>query len=480
MKQKMLHELRRGGWIPLVLFAISVACRLISTAGSNIIPGTGSMYYPLQVRCLLERGTPGYPDMPLVFWIEAIAAKLILLISNQPAGNSIVLACRIVNVVVPSLIVFPVFLLARSVSNSRMHPAYMAVILALSVLNPTVLVLFSIDFDKNVIGMLFVFLALYYLWQCTSQPGIRPAMLTLLAVILTLLTHFGCFSALFLFLLIFMLTMGLFHFRSLATWMKASGARARGVIFLIAALIFLPAAVALFDPQRYLHFTSFLVSPGEIFTNSLFISMLHGKFVYDGPNLFYLGIINAFSLLSAFTWFRLRKRLEKHESAFLLSVVIWLVSLSNPFINTAIYNRLLFISMIPLTAVMIFLFHHGAKPVKITVAVILSLLLLLTVATSGPRGTFISREEYLEMKEIGKTIPDPATVIVLAQHRVEFWVSWTLRVKSGQLTGIRPDEYRKYSQVLYLSQKNNRFREEVPKEARLIHAGRHFDLYRIN
>jgi hypothetical protein len=34
--------------------------------------------------------------------------------------------------------------------------------------------------------------------------------------------------------------------------------------------------------------------------------------------------------------------------------------------------------------------------------------------------------------------------------------------------------------VLYLSQKNNRFREEVPKEARLIHAGRHFDLYRIN
>ena len=76
-------------------------------------------------------------------------------------------------------------------------------------------------------------------------------------------------------------------------------------------------------------------------------------------------------------------------------------------------------------------------------------------------------------------IPKPSSTIVLAQHRLEFWTSWTLRIKSGQLAGIKPYEYPKYSQVLYVVQKSNQFQEEIPKNASLIHTGRYFDLYRI-
>ncbi len=476
-KSSMESSIRYG-----ILFAIafiSIVCRLIATADSHLIPGLGSMYYPLQVRCLLERGTLGYRDVPLVFWIEALAARIIILVSSMPVSDSIVFACRIVNAVLPSLIVIPVFCLAQSVTNRKIHPGYLAVVLALSVLNPSVLVLFAIDFDKNAISMLFVYMTLYYLWQFSNHRKTKELVMMAGSVILTLLTHFGCFSCLLLFLVIFTLVTGILNFNRIAKWIRASGIRIVFLIFALIALMLLPFILKIYDNQRFMHLASYISDPMHFFRHSFFMMILNGTFLYDWPNMLYLIIINSFSIGSIIIYFRLRKRMEKREATFYLSLVLWFVLLSNPFINTAIYNRLLFISLIPLTVIIIFIFNYCRKPVRLTMAIVLSLLLTLTVATSGVRRTYISKDEYTELKSLRKMIPKPSSTIVLAQHRLEFWTSWTLRIKSGQLAGIKPYEYPKYSQVLYVVQKSNQFQEEIPKNASLIHTGRYFDLYRI-
>jgi hypothetical protein len=480
MKTKLFSATPAGTWILFAVMIFTVVCRLVATAGSNVIPGLGSMYYPLQVRCLLERGALGYPDMPLVFWIEALAAKMIILTGLLPSANAIVLACRLVNAVVPSLIVIPVFFLARSVFANAVKPGYLAVVLALSVLNPSVLVLFAVDFDKNAISMLFVYATLWFLWQYIHLRTVRTAALAAGSVLLTLLTHFGCFSALFAFLLIFASITAISHAGRLVAWFRVSRIRVAILLAALAVLILLPVLVRYYDGRRFLHLVSWFASPLQLFEHSFFLLMLRGQFIYDGPNTFFLAVINAFSVLSVIAWFRIRRHMSREESGFLLSLVLWFVFLSNPFINTAIYNRLLFISLIPLSVVVIFVFRYFRKPVRLTIAIVLALLLILTVATSGPRKTYISKEEYTELQTVGSLIAKPGSTIVLAQHRLEFWTSWTLRMKSGQLSGIRPHEYAKYAQVLYIVQKSNSmYQEEIPKTAVLIHGGRYFDLYRI-
>ncbi|HNW73765.1 MAG TPA: hypothetical protein PKN44_09075 [Bacteroidales bacterium] len=476
-KSSMESSIRYGILFAIVL--ISIVCRLIATADSHLIPGLGSMYYPLQVRCLLERGTLGYSDVPLVFWIEALAARIIILVSSMPVSDSIVFACRLVNAIVPSLIVIPVFYLTLSVSKSKIHPAYLVVILALSVLNPSVLVLFAIDFDKNAISMLFVYMTLYYLWQFSNHRKTKELVMIAGSVILTLLTHFGCFSSLFIFLLVFTFVTGFFSISKIIKWFHESGIRIVFVTFSLLVFILLPFLLKLYDNQRFLHLISYFSDPLQIFRNSFFMLIYQGKLIWDWQNLLYLIIINSFSIMSIILFFRIRKRMGKEQTIFYLSLVIWFVLLSNPFINTAIYNRLLFISLIPLTVITIFIFQYCRKPVRIPIAIVLALLLTLTVATSGVRRTYISKEEYLELSSLRTIIPKPSSTIVLAQHRLEFWTSWTLRIKSGQLSGIKPYEYPKYSQVLYVVQKSNQVQEEIPKSASLIHTGRYFDLYKI-
>ncbi|HPS63019.1 MAG TPA: hypothetical protein PLK82_08155 [Bacteroidales bacterium] len=480
MKNKMFTAEKISYTILFVVFALSVVLRLVATSGSSVIPGIGSMYYPLQVRCLLERGSLGYPDMPLVFRLEALVAKLLILFTSLPVDVAIVAACRWVSAVVPSLIVLPVFFLARSVSGRTFPPFYLAVILALSVLNPSVLVLFAIDFDKNAIGMLFVYLTLYYVWEYVRSGRTRHIRLAALSVLLTLFTHFGCFTALFAFLILLALTSGVYHARRLRSWFMASKIRLVVGLYLLIALVLLPVAIKLFDPQRYDHLARYIGAPLDFFRNSLFLEMVKGKFSWDWPNMLYLVVINSFSVGSVIAWFRLRKRLGNAESAFFLSLVLWFVLLSNPFINTAIYRRLLFISLIPMSVVIIFVLHYFRKPVKVTLSVILSLLLLLTVVTSGVRKTFISPEENAELKQVRRHIARPSTTIVLAQHRLEFWTSWTLRMKSGQLSGLKPEEYANYSQVLYLVQKSNApYQEPLPAGAARIYEGKYFELYRL-
>jgi hypothetical protein len=481
MENKTVSAKWTNYWILFAIMLFSIVCRLISTSGSNVIPGLGGMYYPLQVRCLLERGALGYSDMPLVFWIEALAAKLIILTGLLPVNNAIVLACRLVNALVPSLIVIPVFYLARSIFENTAKPGYLAVVLALSVLNPSVLVVFAVDFDKNAISMLFVYMTIYYLWQYINSKTVKPAVMTVVSVLLTLLTHFGCFSALFAFLLILALVMGFSNAGRLIQWFRDSRIRIVILTIILAALIMLPVLVLHYDDKRFFHLASLFASPLQLFENSLFLLMLKGKFILDLPNLFFFIVINSFSVLSVITYFRLRKRMGREESAFFLSLVLWFVFLSNPFINTDIFRRLLFISLIPLTIVIIFFFRYFRKPVRRTIAVILALLLILTVATCGIRKTYISKDEYTELLTVRNMIQKPDSAIVLAQHRLEFWTSWTLRMKSGQLMGIKPKEYSKYSQVLYIVQKSNsRFQEEIPKTAVLIHGGKYFDLYKIH
>jgi hypothetical protein len=465
--------------ILISIFAFSTVCRYLINFSSNMAPGLDGMYYPLQVRCLLEKGTLGFNDMPFVFWLEALMAKAILLISNYSIDSAVIIGCKLINVIVPSLIVVPVFFFSKSISNNKIKPLYLAIVLALSVLNPTVFVLFSIDFHKNAIGMLFIFIVLYYTWLYLSEKKIKSLVICAFTTILTLLTHFGCFSVLLAFQFILTFVLIVYNFKNLMKWFEKSKWHILLGVSVFIALLLIPVAVKIFDPQRFLHLTGYMFSPLKLFDNSILMLMIKGQSFLHGPRLFFFVILNTFAILSVISFISLRKHLTKAESIFFLTTVLWYVFLSNPFNNIDLFERLLFISLIPLTVVMVFVFTFTKRSVKIPFAVILSLLLLLTILTNGPRKTLVSKQEYPELQKIKNLIPQPSSTIVLAQHGLEWWTGWALHTKTGQICGISPEEYPKYSKVLYIVQKNNKYPEKAPENKTLIHEGQYFALYEI-
>jgi 4-amino-4-deoxy-L-arabinose transferase-like glycosyltransferase len=68
-------------WIVLSLIMLTaMAIRFrFDNACNYLLIGSDGPYYPLQVRSILEKGRLAFPDMPLVFWLQALVAKLFAL-----------------------------------------------------------------------------------------------------------------------------------------------------------------------------------------------------------------------------------------------------------------------------------------------------------------------------------------------------------------------------------------------------------------
>lgn len=461
------------------IFAISVVLRYIANFHTEMVPGVDGMYYPLQVRCLLERGTLGFSDMPLIFYIEAFVAKILLLVGFFPYEKSIIVSCKLVNVIFPSLIVFPVFFLVKTISIERIKPIYLIVILALSVLNPSILVLFAVDFHKNAVGMLFIFMSVYCLLRFLKSKNRRMALYSLISVLLTLFTHFGCFSALFIFLLMLALVTLTYNAKMIYKWIRFS---TRNIVIVFSVFIIVLSflfVIKFQDLQRFQHLTLYLFSPVKLLSNSAFILMLKGQNFLEGPRLLFFIILNLFSVLSIIAFLKIKKNLDIEGKIFMLSAVLWYVAISNPFINSDIFERMLFISLIPLNIVLIFAFRFLSKRISLTVSIFLIFLLTLTVATMGTRSTILSNSEYEELKSIKNSITTTPQTMVLAQHGTEWWVAWTWRTKTGQLVGLKPSEYSKYARVFYIHQNSSRFKEEAPNSSKLQVKGKYFELYEL-
>ena len=88
-----------------------------------MVPGMNGGYYLVQARALLEAGKLGIPDLPLTFTLQAAFAKVLQWLTGHSLESSILLAVKIADAVLPTLVALPVFLLGRTWSRRLGHSA---------------------------------------------------------------------------------------------------------------------------------------------------------------------------------------------------------------------------------------------------------------------------------------------------------------------------------------------------------------------
>jgi|GEM_PF-4497177 len=186
--------------IILVIYCLAVLSRLRLNFSSTLPPNVDGIYYPLQVRHLLENGLLAFPDMPFAFWIEAFFVKVISIFSASPQDEVIMFTCRIIDSVIPPLLIFPVYWLHRQISPSRPNLLLLSIVCLFALFNPSLNVLLVCDFHKNAIGIALLFFFLYWVLQFLKNRNTKTLAFALSGIFLVGLTHIGCFSVLALFI----------------------------------------------------------------------------------------------------------------------------------------------------------------------------------------------------------------------------------------------------------------------------------------
>ncbi|WP_243347397.1 hypothetical protein [Parabacteroides sp. FAFU027] len=471
---------RSGDYLALgLMFLASVILRGLSNFSSELPCGIDGMYYPLQVRHFMETGALGFQDMPLTFWIEALAAKIILICTTLSADESVILACKLTNVILPSLIVVPVFYLIRSLIENRSFSFFILVLLAFSVLNPTILVLLGVDFHKNAFGILFLYSTLYFFRSYLINSKVYFLMLSALFALMTVLTHFGCFSALLIFFILLIMVFAIDYMRNLTKTGRIQR-ESRTVLWVTGLIVVaLPLLVFYFDTQRFEHMSNVLGNFLLSLKNSVLVVLVKGEPFLSGPRLAFFVILNILSILSVVVYFRIRKCLTKNERKILLVIVLWYICLTSPLLPRDIYERLLFIALVPLSIILIYALYHLPRKTAMTTAVVFSLFILLTVATLPKRYPVLSVQQLNELSDLSRFIKHPAKTIIITQHGLEWWTAWTLRTKVGLPSGLKQTEIPNYADVFFLIPSKEQD-ISIPKSSSLISNGQYFSLYKIS
>lgn len=208
----------------------------------------------MQVQSILKNFSLAFSDLPLIFWIQAILARII---------GDVQLAVRISDAVFPALSAIPIYLIARQFKNPFLPSIAILVVL----LNPIQLYFFTGDFIKNESAIPAVFFICWVLMNWENKSKLFSIISLSSATLFIAFSHFGTLLLTFILLSIW----GLFQLRgrSIKFWIQGTGFSAIGIIGL---LLFLRLLV----PTRFTRLVDFLTSPNDVFIRPAFDAIRYG------------------------------------------------------------------------------------------------------------------------------------------------------------------------------------------------------------
>jgi len=213
---------RRGTLIALattfVLVAAAIALRSLMLFSKLLPPGIDAAYYPMQARGLLENGKLPYVEVPLIFWIDAAVAKVLMAVRGMDVDSATLLASRLVDAVSQPLAAIPLALLmlgfagalqmtrtarmseaaAQSTSSDRARwlvPMAITVFVvgAIAILSPPILRMTG-DFQKNSLGLVWMAAGAWATYSALRSGGVVRWILPALFLALAAITHIGAFG----------------------------------------------------------------------------------------------------------------------------------------------------------------------------------------------------------------------------------------------------------------------------------------------
>lgn len=473
-------------WLPVIAFmllAVIVRWRMSSAANYYLLAGSDGPYYPLQVRVLMEYFKLGYPDVPLMFMIDALLAKGLLLWHVGSPGDCILMAVRLTDSLLPPLAAIPAFLIAKELRVNNGHigfPAYLMV--AFAILNPATLVMFPNSIlHKNAVAVIWIFFYLFFLIRIPSYHLKRDFYVAVFLLLLCALTHFGSFVL----LLLFTGLSSLVWLLNNETALLANSAKKLGIASVIISLLL--CITAYFDFER---FRRLINIPLKLFEGPVLLFLLNGQSSYI--NLLSLKLILAVNLLSLFALFiliRRRKTIDRTRKVVAWSMLLASFFLSSPFIGLEWANRLYMMSYVPLTLLYLVIFNafktRWVKVIPIIVFTGLIYIALMISLFERPRLS-ITNEAFVELDKIKSRFQIADHSLLLGRQDLRLLGSWLFRTKGMAGYLLTAEDFKQYDAIYMIRQMKGsnlplpRFREPViPSGALLVYNSEFFQLYRL-
>ncbi len=500
-------------WTLFLIILIGVGARGWILFSAEQMPGVNGAYGLVQARSLIEKGSLGLPDFPLMFALHAGFATLIRHLTGLDLDSAVVLAVKLCAALLPPLAAVPVFLLGQRwyARAGRPRSAIPLVAAAMASFGGQALAMTG-NIDKNALALVWLSGMLLALHACMERRTLLSLAVTVLFLVFLGLTHIGTFGA----ALVVTACVG-------AVYIKCPGAPPLKVTIpaTAGALAFIGAAEGLvfwkFDPARIERLARVMTNPFSAISHHPAPPPMPP--MPDGPPLlFFIGTLVHLALLGALgacvlrvVWKR-RRELTDADIALVCGSVLAIVLMTGPWVHGDTALRLAVIAALPVIVVAMFTLIHTDRQ---RLGSILAGLVCLGVIGYGAFYTanggwrMLSSGGYEEMKSLSAQIPRPEHTLIVANHGMEWQAAWLLHTHVAQISALRASDWQQYDDVLFLvlkdkfapggppgfgqqgrpdpgrgprqgSESDPHMPVKIPADAVILHDGQHLTLARVN
>lgn len=447
--------------LTIIAFLVAASARAWLHFTTPLVQGMNGGYYLVQARSLIEKLSLAIPDLPLTFTLHALLAKTIHLLTTLSLNESVMLAVKLADSILPALLVIPVMLLGKAWSREGSKidlivSALAAVLIAAG--GPALLMLG--DFEKNSLGLALLCTLVWALHRWVAEPTSRRMMLAVAVLGLIGLTHIGVFGTTLIFASATLGAVTLAHGRE--------GFVKVGRILVFAAPVVIVAASIVFwkfDPARVQKLLHAFSEPGDYLSGAggppgmksagapMMMPGMNGSgwmqwvptIVFFAASLSALGIV----------WWQ-RRRIGLQNLAVVTGLAITVIVITGPWVHGDKVMRFQ-LNAVPL-AVLCLLFALLRIPRTwwrgVPAVLLLGLGLVPTVEklASGPR-PIITEQAARELQQLSASVEDPARTLIVAHHGLEWWTAWTLHTHIAQAQALKPEDWTKYKYVWFIEDK---------------------------
>ncbi len=395
--------------------------RLFLNFSQDLLIGNGG-YYPLQVRSVLEKGSLAFPDMPLLFYLDAGIVRLLTFLGVSPSNEVILIVVKLVDSLSIPLLLFPLYHILRR-SKKNQFSIYFLSGSAFTVLSFYTLNLTS-SFQKNALAITFLFFAIAWFFKYLHSSSVKQFIVALTFLALTGLTHFGTFS--------FALISGIL-FLSFRYKKKA-------IVPIIALMIAALLLIYQFDSTR---FSRLLFVWKGVFSS------------FPPPNQLVLAVIYlTIAILAIRVYKKYKDRFSSIEKATIFTLITLLIILPSPILEPQTSSRMSAFLFIP---IVLLLFQFDAQITPKSKKGITALLGLITLGSICFFAMFrpptdVNPNELKDLQKMRSSVTFPERSVVVARHNLEFWVAWALEVDVSQEHKFNDTLIREYDAIFIIHQ----------------------------
>lgn len=424
------------------------------------MPGINGAYCLVQARALLERGSLGLPDLPLLFHLHAGLARFLVLVSGRSQDDCIVLAVKLCDALLPALAAVPVFFLVRKWSERLGRGVLVPLVAAAISVGAAPLLGMVGDFQKNALALVWFAALIAALHAWIERPDWRCGSVLLGCLALLGVTHVGVLgSALVLLAAVAMMAL-LLRWSDWRQLLRGGGHGRVLLVWVAGSALVLAVAVGVvawkFDPARVQRLVGAVLHPTSFAASDLMLAPPGGGFFLLMRWLIF-GVFALATLPALFLVWRRRQHLSLADAAVPAGCALTALTLSGPWFGMDKSMRFQLIALIPAILDASFaLLHIDRTWLRATLALTAALFMIGPTALLLSQGgkPILSEAALQEVASLAPKISNPDRTLISAQHGVEWWTAWLLRTRIAQGSALRAEDWSHFDSVLFLEIKS--------------------------